>query len=69
MTAADILPMLEDLYRRDPEYRHLQPWELQSLLWSLGYADELLDEEEIARADEARADETARKNFYPGKVA
>ena len=64
MTAADTLPMLEDLYRRNPEYRYLLPWELQSLLWSLGYTDELLDEEEIAKADE-----TARKRFYPRRIA
>ena len=64
MTAADILPMLEDLYTRYPESRRLLPWELQTLLWSLGYSDELLDEEEIARADE-----TARKRFYPRRSA
>lgn len=63
MTAAEILPMLEDLYTRHPESRRLRPWELQTLLWSLGYSDELLDEEEIARADE-----TARKRFYPRRA-
>ena len=64
MIAADILPMLEDLYTRDPQYRHLRRWELQSLLWTLGYTDELLDEEEIASADE-----TARQRFYARRAA
>ncbi len=36
------------LYRRHAEARFLAAWELQPLLWSLGYADELLDEGEIA---------------------
>ncbi len=48
--AEEIAPMLRDLYRRSPETRHLAAWELQALLWSLGYADELLDEGEIAAA-------------------
>ncbi len=48
--AGVIAPMLRDLYRRSPGMRHLAAWELQSLLWSLGYADELLDEGEIAAA-------------------
>ncbi len=64
MTAADILPMLEDLYRRDPVTRRRSPFELQTLLWSLGYTDELLDEAEIARAEE-----TARQRFYRRSVA
>lgn len=42
--------MLEDLYECSPEYRALEPWELQTLLWSLGYTEELEDEEEIAVA-------------------
>ncbi len=50
MPAEAIAPMLRDLYRRLPLARHLQAWELQSLLWTLGYADELLDEGEIAKA-------------------
>ncbi len=49
-TAEEIAPMLRDLYRRHPEARFLAAWELQPLLWSLGYADELLDEGEIAAA-------------------
>ena len=42
--------MLRDLYRRNPEARFLLAGELQILLWSLGYTDELLDEAEIAAA-------------------
>jgi len=60
MSAGEILPLLRDLYSKHPEMRFLEPWELQSALFVLGYADELLDEWEIAAADE-----TARKDFYP----
>ncbi len=63
--AEEIAPMLRDLYRRLPETRHLQAWELQSLLWSLGYADELLDEGEIAAAAEV----VWREFFAPIKRA
>jgi hypothetical protein len=53
----DILPMLRDLLSKHPEYRHNEPYELQSVLWSLRYTDELLDEDEIAAAAEvARTD-------------
>jgi hypothetical protein len=53
----DVLAMLRELYSRRPEARGLEPYELQSLLWSLNYTDELLDEAEIASAAEiARRD-------------
>jgi len=60
VNAGEILPLLRDLYSKHPEMRFLQPWELQSALFVLGYADDLLDEWEISAADE-----TARKDFYP----
>ena len=60
MSTGEILPLLRDLYSKRPEMRYLQPWELQSALFVLGYADELLDEWEIAAADE-----TTRKDLYP----
>ncbi len=60
MSAGEILPLLRDLYSKHPEMRFLQPWELQSAMFVLGYVDELLDEWEIAAADE-----TARRDFYP----
>jgi hypothetical protein len=57
MNAPALLPALRDLYSRRPEYRRLQPWELQHVLWSLNYTDELADEWEIAAAsDVARQD-------------
>jgi len=43
-----LLPAICDLYSRQPEYRHLQPWELQWVLYALNYTDELEDEGEIA---------------------
>jgi hypothetical protein len=60
MTSAEIVPLLRDLYSRFPEHRYREPYELQSLLWSLGYTDELEDEEEIAAAAEV-----ARTDFDP----
>jgi hypothetical protein len=60
----DILPMLRDLFSKHPEYRHHEPYELQSLLWSLRYTDELLDEDEIAAAAQV-----ARTDFDPDEGA
>ena len=48
--SAHILPAIRDLYSRHPEYRYLEPWELQHVLWSLGYVENLADEGEIAAA-------------------
>jgi hypothetical protein len=57
MNAGELAPLIRDLYSRHPEMRHLEAWELQSALFVLGYADELLDEWEIAAAAEvARED-------------
>jgi hypothetical protein len=53
----EILPMLRELFSHRPEARCLDAWELQSLLFSLRYANELLNEGDIAAALEvARAD-------------
>ena len=41
--------LIRDLYSRRPETVFSQPWELQMLLWSLGYTDELVDEREMGR--------------------
>ena len=60
----DILPMLRDLYSKHPEARYREPYELQSLLWSLGYTDELLGEAEIAAAIEV-----ARTDYDPDEGA
>ncbi len=52
-----LLPAVRELYSRHPEAFYLEPYELQSLLWSLGYTDDLADEGEIAAAVEvARGD-------------
>jgi hypothetical protein len=61
MNSWDLLPAIRDLYSRLPETRHLLPWELQQVLYSLGYTDDLEDEGEIAAAVEvARTDRTGR---------
>jgi hypothetical protein len=53
VNAAQLLPSLRDLYSRLPEMYYRQPWELQHVLFSLGYTDDLVDEAEIAAAVEA----------------
>jgi hypothetical protein len=52
MTSAQLLPAIRDLYSRHPEFFHHEPWELQHVLFSLGYVDDLADEGEIAAAVE-----------------
>jgi len=57
VNSAQLLPALRDLYSRLPETYHLQPWELQHVLFSLGYTDDLAGEAQIAAAVEvARSD-------------
>ena len=52
-----LLPAIRDLYSRQPEYFHHEPWELAHVLFSLGYVEDLEDEAEIAAAVEvARED-------------
>jgi hypothetical protein len=52
-----LLASVRDLYSRHPEAFYLEPYELQSMLWSLGYTEDLADEAEIAAAVEvARED-------------
>jgi hypothetical protein len=52
----DVLGMVRDLHSRRPEARYLEPYELQSLLWSLGYCEDLIPEGEIAAVEVARTD-------------
>lgn len=57
MSSAQLLPALRDLYSRLPEMYYRQPWELQHVLFSLGYTDDLAEEAEIAAAVEAARDD------------
>ena len=50
MNAVELVAALRDLYRRRPEARHLQAWELPWMLYALNYTDELEDEDAIADA-------------------
>ena len=50
MSAVELVAALRDLYRRRPEARHLQAWELQWMLYALNYTDELEDGDAIADA-------------------
>jgi hypothetical protein len=57
MNSAQLLPAIRELYSRHPEYFHHEPWELQHVLYSLNYTDDLADEAAIATAVEvARQD-------------
>jgi hypothetical protein len=57
MNAWQLFPAIRDLDSRLPETYHLQPWELQWMLYALNYTDELENEAEIAAAAElARTD-------------
>jgi hypothetical protein len=49
----DVLGLVRELCSRRPEAWFLEPYELQSLLWSLGFCEHLIPEGEIAAALEA----------------
>ena len=53
MNSTHLLPAIRELYSRHPEYFCHEPWEVQHVLFSLGYVDDLADEAEIAAAVEA----------------
>ena len=54
-----LLAAVRQLYSRHPETYYREPWELQHVLFSLGYTDELADEAVITAAIEvARTDRT-----------
>jgi hypothetical protein len=55
-----LLAAVRELYSHLPETRYLEPWELQRILCSLGYTDDLVEEAEIAAAIEV-----ARTDFDP----
>jgi hypothetical protein len=55
--SSNLLAVLRDLYSKRPETYYLEPYELQSLLWSLSYCDDLIPEPDIAATVEvARTD-------------
>jgi hypothetical protein len=60
----NLLALVRELYSRRPETRFHEPWELQHLLFSLGYSDGLVPE-----ADIAAAVEVARGDFDPEGAA
>ena len=60
----DLLPKVRELYSRLPETRFREAWELQHLLFSLGYSDGPVPEAEIAAAIE-----TARADWMPEEGA
>jgi hypothetical protein len=60
----NLLALVRELYSRRPETRDLDPWELQHVLYSLGYTDGLVPEAEIAAAIEV-----ARGDYDPERAA
>jgi hypothetical protein len=60
MVSISCLPEIRELHSRLPEMRDLEPWELQSALFVLGYTDDLAPEAELAAALEA-----ARRDIDP----
>jgi hypothetical protein len=61
----NLLALVRELYSRRPETRFREAWELQHILFSLGYSDGLAPEAEIAAAMEV-----ARGDYDPeGAVA
>jgi hypothetical protein len=60
----NLLALVRELYSRRPETRFRQAWELQTLLFTLGYTDGLLPESEIVAAMEV-----ARTDWMPGEGA
>jgi hypothetical protein len=56
--------MLRELFSRRPETRRLEAWELQHVLFSLGYTEGLIEE-----ADIAAAIEVARTDWAPEEGA
>jgi hypothetical protein len=58
----NLLAAIRDVYSRLPETHYLESWELQHVLYSLNYTDDLADEAEIDAAIEvARTDTTPDK--------
>jgi len=60
----NLLASIRELYSRLPETFYREAWELQHLLFSLGYCDGLAPEAEIAAAMEV-----ARGDFDPEGAA
>jgi hypothetical protein len=60
----EVPSLVRELYSRLPETRRLEPWELQYVLWSLNYCEDLIPEAEIAAAIEV-----ARSDFDPDEGA
>jgi len=54
MNGRELLPVIRALYLQLSETRRLLPWELQQVLFSLGYTDGMENEGEIASAREGR---------------
>jgi hypothetical protein len=61
VNSAQLLPAIRDLYSRQPEYFHHEPWELAHVLFSLGYVEDLAEEKRREHLE--RAADLARKRY------
>jgi hypothetical protein len=50
VSAWELLPLLRELFSRNPEYTNREAWELQWILFSLCYVDVLVPEHVIEAA-------------------
>jgi hypothetical protein len=62
--SAHLVPSLRELYSRSPETRYRETRELQHVLFSHGYTNDLADEAEIVAAVEV-----ARTDYDPERIA
>lgn len=64
MKATELLALIRELYSRSPEISYLLAWELQHVLFSLEYVDDLVDEAVIEAARDV-----ALSDFDPNRRA
>jgi hypothetical protein len=55
-SAAQLVPIVRQLFSERPQYADHEAWELVHVLFSLGYVDDLLDEELDAALQVAQTD-------------
>src|SRR5918999_3807985 len=62
VNSTHLFPAIRELYSRRPEYFHHEPWELQHVLFSLGYVEDLAGELVRVKEDVHRLKEKAEED-------
>ena len=62
VNSTHLFPAIRELYSRRPEYVHHEPWELQHVLFSLGYVEDLAGELVRVKEDVHRLKEKAEED-------